>query len=227
MTYQQIIEQLQLNSSDKYKAFNDKISNSGVLSIGCTVPFLRAFAKSTKMPLDEVITLPTNVCYEVDMLKGIIISTAKLPFADKKLYLDYFVNTIENWAVCDSNTVKVPVKERQAYFDYFSNLSLSKRTFVARYGLSNIMNEYLDDEHIDAVFQLLTKVTYGEYYVDMMVAWLVATAMAKCRDKTVEFCLGTARKVLPPFCYNKALQKMRDSYRISDTDKQWTYTLKM
>ena len=72
-----------------------------------------------------------------------------------------------------------------------------------------------------------TIVQWGHYYVDMAVAWLVATAMAKCRDKTVEYMEGEGRNVLNKFAFNKALQKMRESFRVSPDDKQWTYTVKM
>ena len=92
---------------------------------------------------------------------------------------------------------------------------------MCRYGVVNLMSSYLDEQHIDDVFAALsTVVCYGHYYVDM------ATAAAKCRDKTFAYLHGDGRKVLNVFTYNKALQKMRDSYRISEIDKALTYQLK-
>lgn len=225
MTYQQIIEILQQNSSEKYRTFNDKITNSGVKSIGATVPFIRKLAKSCT--LDEVLTYPTHEFYEVDMLKGIVISTCKMPFERKSEYLRSFATTIENWAVCDSCSVKVPNKERESYFEFFCQLAVSKQTFVARYGITNLMDNYLDDNHVEQIFALLDNVTFGEYYVDMAVAWLVATAMAKCRDVTFAYMNGKGKTVLSAFCYNKSLQKMRDSFRISDSDKEWSKSAKI
>ena len=92
----------------------------------------------------------------------------------------------------------------------------------------NLLSNYLDDEHIEEVFATLATITqWGSYYVDMAVAWLVATAMAKCRNATVAYMEGDGRRVLNKFAYNKALQKMRESYRVSAEDKQWTYSLKI
>ena len=99
---------------------------------------------------------------------------------------------------------------------------------MCRYGIVNLLASYLDDEHIDRVFAAFCDVKlWGEYYVDMAVAWLVATAMVKCRDKTVEYMQAEGRRILSKFAYNKALQKMRESLRVSKEDKQWTYTMKI
>ena len=186
--YNQLVQYLKDNSNAEFNEFNSKIVNSGVETIGCTVPFMRKLAKS--LDLDFALSLPVNKYMEVDLLRGIVISNAKLPFDVKSKLLFDFAGTIENWAVCDCSTVKPVLKGREIYFNYFCSL-------------------------------------WGEYYVDMAVAWLVATAMVKCRDKTVEYMQAEGRRILSKFAYNKALQKMRESLRVSKEDKQWTYTMKI
>lgn len=54
----------------------------------------------------------------------------------------------------------------------------------------------------------------------MGVAWAIATAMAKQRDVTMEYFLSD-RCTLDDFTYNKAIQKMIESYRISEEDKKF------
>ena len=226
MTYETLIQTLKDNSNKQFDDFNNKIINSGVQTIGCTVPFTRRLAKS--FSLAEVESFPVHQYYEVDLLRGIVVATSKLPFAEKSRHLIDFAETIENWAVCDCSTVKVPKAERAEYFVFFLSLLPSEQPFVCRYGVVNLMSNYLDCEHIDKIFAALATITqWGHYYVDMGVAWLVATAIAKCRDKTVEYMEGEARRILNKFSYNKALQKMRESFRVSHEDKQWTYTMKM
>lgn len=226
MDYITLVQMLRDNSNKQFDDFNNTIINSGVPTIGCKVPFVRQLAK--QLSLDDVANFPVHQYYEVDLLKGIVVSQCKLPFAEKAQHLIAFAKTIENWAVCDCSVVKVPKVERAQYFEFFCDLVASTQPFVCRYGVVNLMSSYLDDEYIDEVFAALTTVSqWGHYYVDMGVAWLVATAMAKCRDKTVEYLENDGRKVLNKSAYNKALQKMRDSYRVSPEDKQWTYTMKM
>lgn len=224
--YEQLLQILRSNSDLKFDEFNSKIVNSSIPTIGCTVPFVRKLAKGCS--LDYALSLPINEYVEVDLLRGIVFSSVKLPFdAKSKLLLD-FANTIENWAVCDCSTVKPPQNERKEYFKFFCELVACPKPFVCRYGVVNLLANYLDDEHIDIVFEVFDKITlWGEYYVDMAVAWLIATAIVKCRNQTVEYIEGKARAVLNKFTYNKALQKMRDSYRVSPADKQWTYSMKI
>lgn len=224
--YNQLLEYLKSNSNDKFDEFNSKIVNSGIPTIGCTVPFVRQTAKACS--LDFALSLPINQYVEIDLLRGVAVSNAKMPFETKSKLLLTFAETIENWAVCDCSTVKPKQSEREDYFAFFCKLLSSKHTFVCRYGVVNLLANYLDDGHIEKVFSALSNITlWGEYYVDMAVAWLVATAMAKCRNQTVEYMEGSARKILNKFAYNRALQKMRDSLRVSKEDKQWTYTLKI
>lgn len=224
--YNQLVQYLKDNADAKFDEFNSKIVNSGVATIGCTVPFVRKLAKSCSV--DFALSLHVNQYVEVDLLRGIVLSNVKLPYADKSALLFDFAHTIENWAVCDCSTVKPSVAEREEYFVFFCNLTRSDKPFVCRYGLVNLLANYLDDGHIDKVFVTFAEIKlWGEYYVDMAVAWLVATAMVKCRDKTVDYMQGAGRKVINKFAYNKALQKMRDSYRVSSDDKQWTYSLKI
>ena len=226
MNYETLLQTLRDNSNRTYDEFNNTLINSEVPTIGCTIPFLRKLAKG--FTVEEVESFPIHAFYEVDMLRGIVVSNSKLPFGEKSVLLLNFVQNIENWAVCDCSTVKVPKAEREKYFEFFVSLLPNEQPFVCRYGVVNLLSNYLDGEHIETVFDALNTVTqWGHYYVDMAVAWLVATAMAKCRDATVAYMQGDGRQVLNKFAYNKALQKMRESYRVSPEDKQWTYTMKI
>ena len=224
--YKQLVEYLRNNSNAKFDDFNSKIVNSNIATIGCTVPFIRKLAKSIN--LEFALSLPVNQYVEVDLLRGIVLSNAKLPFEVKSKLLYDFAHTIENWAVCDCSGIKPTVVEKEAYFNFFCELVKSNQQFVCRYGVINLLANYLDDEHIEQVFATFENISiWGEYYVDMAVAWLGATAMAKCRDQTVKYMEGSARRTLNKFTYNRALQKMRDSYRVNAFDKQWTYSLKI
>ncbi|MCM1289202.1 MAG: DNA alkylation repair protein [Corallococcus sp.] len=226
MEYQQLLRVLRENSDGNFDEFNRKIISSSVRTIGCTVPFVRKLAKQTT--LKESLSYPYHEYYEVDLLKGLVVSSAKMSFADKRPYLTEFAEKIENWAVCDCSTLKVPKNERDEYFAYFCDMCASDKTFVARYGIVNLLANYLDTEHVEKIFSSFCQVvTFGDYYVDMAVAWLVATAMTKCREQTVRYMEGGAKLTLNKFAYNKALQKMRDSFRVSPEDKAWTKTLRI
>lgn len=226
ISYEQLILEFQKASERKYDEFNSSIINSGVPTIGCRVPVIRKIAKNSGLSCAEALSLPVHAYYELDFFKGIVVAKAKMPFECKKTYLSQFADTIENWAVCDGNTVKVKQCEKEQYFDFFSQMCASEKPFVCRYGVVNLMANYLDEQYVLRTFDVLNNVVcWGNYYVDMAVAWLVATAMAKVRDITAKFLQGDARRILSVYSYNAALQKMRDSNRISPEDKLWSKTI--
>lgn len=84
--YNQLLRYLRNNSDAKFNQFNKSIVKSKIQTIGCTVTFIRKVAKSCS--LDFVLSLPVNKFVEVDLLRGIVISSAKLPF-DKKNKITY------------------------------------------------------------------------------------------------------------------------------------------
>lgn len=223
--HENLVAILKANSDKKYDDFNKKIINSGVATIGCKTPFVRKLAKDYSV--EQVMQFPLHEYYEADLLQGMVIANCKLPYEKKKELLDRFAAGIENWAVCDCNCIKIPPKEKEAYFQYFCSLLTDERPFVCRYGIVNLLSSYLDEEHICAVFGALRNIrAWGEYYVDVAAAWLLATALAKCRKETKLYMENEGREVLNVFAYNRALQKMRESFRVSDEDKAWTRSLK-
>ena len=70
--YEKLVHILKDNSDKKYNDFNRKIINSGVVTIGCTTPFVRKIAKNYS--LEQVLEFPLHEYYEVDLLRGIVIS---------------------------------------------------------------------------------------------------------------------------------------------------------
>ena len=127
-----LVEHFRQNSNKKYSEFNNTIINSSVPALGCTVPFVRKTVAEYKNRVDEVMELPSNVWHEVDMLKGIVVANAKLPFEQKTRLLTAFADTIQSWAICDCSTVKIGKAELTDYFGYFCNLLVSDKPFVCR-----------------------------------------------------------------------------------------------
>ncbi len=223
MNYFQLVEHLQQNADSAYNQFNAKIVNSGVPTIGCTVPFLRKLSKS--FTVSQVLQFPTHQFFEVDMIVAMVVSSAKMPFYKKTPLLWQLASTLENWAVCDGCIVKNIKEDEEKYFQLFCQMAVDNHPFVARYGIVNLLGNFLDDCHLDKVFETCLQVVAKGYYVDMAVAWIIATSMTKNPTKTKRFMQNQGRN-LNDFCYNKALQKMRDSSRVSAKDKEWTRAMK-
>lgn len=173
-----------------------------------------------------------NAWFEEIMIIGMVINVAPIAPQQRLRLVEQFVPLIDNWAVCDvfcggakwvgepgkgpKARNKVP-KEMvweflQGYLlgDTRRNLS-GKKEFEIRFGVVMLMSYFLIPEYLERVFEVLGKIQFGDYYVDMGVAWCLATARAKFDLQTQEF---VARAGLPAGVMKKYEQKVRDSFRM-------------
>lgn len=133
-------------------------------------------------------------------------------------YLTEYANRADNWATCDCLKFKITGKNKQDYFCLAKELIKSEKPFVKRTGLNIIMSLLNFKEYLSDIFNILNSFkNETEYYVNMMVAWIVCESFAKYRDDTLCF-LKTHN--LNKFTINKAISKCHDSFRVSSEDKE-------
>lgn len=204
---------------EKYRDFNaslvptlDKNSFIGVRS-----PELRRLAK--KYAKDERIeaflsALPHKY-QEENTLHGFIISLEKdfdKAIAETERFLPY----INNWAVCDGISPKVFAKNKPELLEYIKMWIKSDETYTVRFAIGMLMRHFLDEEFEPWQMEFVISVDSEEYYIRMMQAWYMATALAKQYDAAFEVIKA---KKLPKWTHNKSIQKAVESYRITDERK--------
>ena len=86
------------------------------------------------------------------------------------------------------------------------------------------MVHYLDEDFDPAYLKLVSSVKPGEYYIDMMVAWYFATALAKQYEAALPY---IKEKRLDTWTHNKTIQKSVESLRISKEHKEYLKTFKV
>lgn len=87
----------------------------------------------------------------------------------------------------------------------------------------NVNAFYLDEDFRPEYLKLVTNTTSGEYYVNMMIAWYLATALAKQWDATIPY---IEKRILPAWVHHKTIQKAVESYRITDEQKCYLKTFR-
>lgn len=65
---------------------------------------------------------------------------------------------------------------------------------------------------------------FGDVAVNMMKAWYIATALAKQYDAVLPI---LQERLMDSWSHNKAIQKARESYRITPQQKEYLSTLKV
>ena len=140
-------------------------------------------------------------------------------------YLKDFIPLVDNWSVSDSvcQNMKFARVYQKEVFEFLKTMKDSNNEWEVRIVAVTLLSHFLNDEYIDEVIEILDKLKTNTYMSRMGVAWAVATAMAKYEDKTLAY---LERSSLDDWTYNKALCKMRESFRVSEKTKEKTRELR-
>ena len=86
------------------------------------------------------------------------------------------------------------------------------------------MSLYLDKDFKEEYLKLVSEAKSEEYYINMMIAWYFATALAKQYAHAIKY---IEENKLSSWVHNKTIQKAVESYRITDEQKKYLKTLKV
>lgn len=159
--------------------------------------------------------------YEENNLHAFIIEKIKDPHAAIKA-IGVFLPYVDNWATCDCMFPKALKRAPEEALKFAKRCIASKKCYTVRYGVGILMRMFLDDKFSPEYLALAASAQSGEYYVDMMVAWYFATALAKQYDHAVKY---IEHRELTDFVHKKSIQKARESFRVSDDKKEYLKTL--
>lgn len=157
-----------------------------------------------------------NSSYEILIISAFIISKIK-NFEIQKHYLKIYSEKCDNWSSCDSLKFKIKNHESE-YLDLSKEFIKSQHPFVRRIGINILFSLLKTNKYLDEIFSILNSFeNETEYYVNMVNAWIICELFIKHRDQTIIF---LENHHLNKFTINKAIQKCRDSFRISKFDKE-------
>ena len=192
--------------------------------IGIRTPILRKFAKEYAKTDDAqkfIRELP-HYYYEENNLHMMIITGIK-DYDTCVIEIERFLPYIDNWATCDLPVPKCFYRNKEKLLDNVISWIKSDDTYTIRYGIETLMSIYLDDAFESSYPRLVSEVISDEYYVNMMIAWYFATALAKQWEAVIPY---IEEKRLPEWVHKKTIQKAVESYRITDEQKKYLRTLR-
>ena len=138
--------------------------------------------------------------------------------------VEKFLPYINNWATCDMMSPKIFKKHKEQLLVSVRRWISSDETYTVRYGIGMLMQHFLDEDFREEYLALAAGIRSQEYYVNMMIAWYFATALAKQYEKALPY---IEEKRLDDWTHNKAIQKSCESYRITPEQKAYLRTLKV
>jgi 3-methyladenine DNA glycosylase AlkD len=207
----------------KYQKFHSSLLPGVQNIIGVRMPLLRKLAKEVlrgdwRSYLDFSVAEP-NTYYEEDIIQALLIGTSKLSWQERHAYIKEFVPKINNWAVCDlfCSTLKEAQYYQEEYWQLIVPYFNSSNAYDLRFASVMLLNHFTGDEFVEEALNLLEAIKHEDYYVKMGVAWAISIFYIKQPQLTLKL---IKQNNLDDFTHNKAIQKIRESFRVSNEDKE-------
>ena len=209
-----------------YRAFQCKLMPTvdPARVIGVRTPALRRLARDLQETPEAAAFLQSlpHAYYEEDNLHGLLLSALR-DYGAVVDALEAFLPHVDNWATCDllsprafhTRPPQLPGRVR-AWLD-------AGDTYTVRFGLGVLMREYLEADFQPDYLDWAAGVRSGAYYVNMMLAWYFATALAKQWAAALPY---LEQRRLDRWVHNKTIQKAVESCRITPEQKVFLKTLR-
>ncbi|MBR3808122.1 MAG: DNA alkylation repair protein [Lachnospiraceae bacterium] len=201
-----------------YQTFSSSLIPGCQNMLGCRIPALRSLAKEIcKTDFRKYLDNASDDYFEETMLQGFVIGYAKMDIEERLCFAKKFIPKIKDWSVNDGfcSTFKAAAQNRERVWEFLLPYAQSGKEFEIRVAAVMYMDYFLTEEYIDRVLKMLFFMKQDDYYAMMGIAWALATAYAKFPKET-EAALNWD---WPRNTLNKAIQKMCESYRVSNEDK--------
>lgn len=216
---QEIQERLLEQQDIEYRAFQAKLMPGIELSsiIGVRMPIVRKLAKEFAKREDIALFLQTlpHKYYDENNVHGCILADGK-DYEQTIASIDAFLPYVNNWATCDMLKPKVFAKHREQLGRDIDRWLASDAVYTKRFGIGMVMTHFLDEDFDADWMEKISDIRSQEYYINMMLAWFYATALAKQWESALPY---LTEHRLSRWVHNKTIQKAIESYRISEEQK--------
>ena len=192
--------------------------------LGVRVPALRKLARELRGSAEaqEFMAALPHEYYDENCLHGLLINDIK-DFGATVSALDAFLPYVDNWAVCDLISPRSFKSRPPELAAHVRRWLESSHSYTVRFGIGVLMSFYRDEGFEPAQLEAVAERCCEEYYVNMMVAWYFATALAKQPEAALPY---IENRRLSRWTHNKAIQKSIESRRIPDKTKAYLKTLR-
>ena len=223
----EILNRLLSLQDASYKDFHSKlipdVKNERI--IGVRLPYIRSLAKELvkQNNISGFLESLPHSYYEENNLHACILN--EIRDIDVLLYeLERFLPFVDNWATCDSLRPVILKKYPARLLEFIRTCLKSQEEYTIRFGIEMLMVHFLDDKFLPQYAFAVAEIRSDRYYVNMMIAWYFATALAMQWDSTIGFIEDNR---LPVWVHNKTITKACESYRISKDKKEYLKKLRI
>lgn len=215
-----IKEQLLQMSEEEYRKFSSALIPNGEKMLGVRLPNLRKLAKSiAKADWRSYLMSAEDTYFEEIMLQGMVIGYVETNIEERFHLIENFIPKIHNWSICDSFCIGLKCAKQypKEVWDFIHPYFSSRKEFEIRFAIVMALDFFVDEQHIDEIFLLLSKAKLEKYYAQMAAAWALSVCFVRFPDETMFF---LRKGILDEFTYQKALSKIIESRQVTPAIRQ-------
>ena len=192
--------------------------------IGVRTPQLRKLAKEMRKANETQAFLKAlpHGTFEENQLHAFLIEGIK-DFDSCLAAVHNFLPFVDNWATCDQLAPKALVQDKMRLIAQIRVWLASDHPYTVRFGVNCLMRWYLEEDFKPGYIEWVARIRSEDYYVNMVIAWYFATALAMQYGASLRF---IEQHRLEPWTHNKTIQKAIESRRITAEQKAYLKTLK-
>ena len=224
--YQEFIAYLKSQEDSKYKNFHKSLIKENINLIGIRTPILKKISSEIYHGnYESFLNQIKFKYYEETIIYGFIICKIKNV---KELfhYLKIYIKHIDCWPECDLfvSNLKIVNKNKELFIKYIDKNITSANPWQIRLCYVLLLSYYIDKDYINKIFTYSNNNNNNDYYVKMAIAWTISLCYIKYKDITLNYLKN--ENTLDTWTYNKTIQKIIESTRISQEEKEYLKTLK-
>jgi 3-methyladenine DNA glycosylase AlkD len=221
MNYFDLLEELNGYQEENFASFQRKLIFTKAKILGVRTPVLRKIGKKYAKDVETLMTFPDEY-YEVTFIK--LCAVSLLPYEEFLNYVEACVGLMDNWSTCDTFKPKCLKNRKEDFLPVLEKIFAKGGEYFERYALVTLLSFYVEEQYIPLIDQYIKRANKEKYYVHMAVAWLVAEILVKYPNQGKEILLSGC---LEKKTHNKAIQKARESYRVTKEEKEYLNSLKI
>ena len=227
MITEEIRNELYALQDETYREFQKKLIPTADPDsvIGVRTPALRSFAAQLlkREDVDAFLDDLPHRTFDENQLHAFILSGMK-DYGKCVKRVGQFLPYVDNWATCDQMSPKVFKKHKQELLEQIRQWLGSDHTYTVRFAIGMLMEHFLDEDFDPVYPEMVSKIRSEAYYINMMIAWYFATALAKQYEQILPY---LEERKLADWTHNKTIQKAIESYRIIPEQKAYLRSLKV
>ncbi len=223
--YLELVNYLEKIGGIRYREYLTRNIKTKYPFLGIKTPVLSGISKIiSESDIISFINIINDEYFEIVYIQGIMLSYISDYITFSKLFLEY-VKKIDNTFLCDKviNNYQILGKNKNKTLKLVDKLIKNDNVFIARIGYVILLYYYLDKENLDMIYEYIKNNKREEFYINMVIAWLLSETYIKFPKETYVFIKSNKFNTN---LLDKVINKIMGSYRVKEEDKKKLKELK-